>query len=180
MVSEDSQPALEVLQGNTHLESPGWETVYRKNVESVYRFVFSRVGNKPDAEDITAEVFLKCLDKLQRDAGEAQVHAYLMAAARNAITDFWRVRYRAATPLPEDYENQLPGEQTSSDATTSRRAHVILSRLPDRWRQVLELRFLRGYSIRETAHSMGISEGNVKVMQLRALRRAADCDGDEQ
>ena len=49
----------------------------------------------------------------------------------------------------------------------------ILDALPANYRSVLELRFLRGYSIRETASAMGVSVANAKVLQLRALRRAA-------
>ena len=49
----------------------------------------------------------------------------------------------------------------------------ILDSLPDNYRNVLEFRFLRGYSIRETAAAMGVSVANAKVLQLRALRRAA-------
>ena len=49
----------------------------------------------------------------------------------------------------------------------------ILDGLPDNYRSVLEFRFLRGYSIRETAAAMGVSVANAKVLQLRALRRAA-------
>ena len=45
--------------------------------------------------------------------------------------------------------------------------------MPDRFRQVLELRFLRGYSIREAAAEMAVSEANAKILQYRALRRAA-------
>lgn len=177
MAIDDSQPVLEVLPGAA-APGRGWESVYRENVESVYRFIFSRVGNQPDAEDITGEVFLRCIGKLQLNADTAQIHGYLMTAARNAVIDFWRDKYRAGVPLPEDFGDQ--NEVASSDETASHRAKQILSRLPDRWRQVLELRFLRGYSIRETAHSLGISEGNVKVTQLRALRRAANCDGDDE
>jgi RNA polymerase sigma-70 factor (ECF subfamily) len=49
----------------------------------------------------------------------------------------------------------------------------VLGALPANYRQVLELRFLRGYSLRETAEAMGNTVGAIKVMQLRALRAAA-------
>jgi RNA polymerase sigma-70 factor (ECF subfamily) len=44
--------------------------------------------------------------------------------------------------------------------------------LPESYRRVLELRFLRGYSIRETAHELGLTQANVRVLQFRALNRA--------
>ena len=54
---------------------------------------------------------------------------------------------------------------------------AILDGLPANYRSVLEFRFLRGYSIRETAAAMGVSVANAKVLQLRALRRAAASGG---
>jgi RNA polymerase sigma-70 factor (ECF subfamily) len=54
-----------------------------------------------------------------------------------------------------------------------RRANAVLAGLPGNYRLVLELRFLRGYSLRETAEAMGVSLSNAKVLQHRALRRAA-------
>ena len=56
---------------------------------------------------------------------------------------------------------------------TAERAAKILALLPERPRQLLELRFLRGYSVREAADEMGMTETNVKVTQYRALRKAA-------
>ena len=52
----------------------------------------------------------------------------------------------------------------------------MLAPLPERHRRILELRFLEGRSVREAAHEMGISVGNAKVLQHRALRMAARLD----
>ena len=59
------------------------------------------------------------------------------------------------------------------NAPSTERAGRILARLPDNYRRVLELRFLRGYSIKEVAAELKATPGSVKVMQLRALRAAA-------
>jgi RNA polymerase sigma-70 factor (ECF subfamily) len=68
-------------------------------------------------------------------------------------------------------------EETTPNVWNPDRADVdveyVLEGLPPHYRQVLELRFLRGYSIKETASAMGVSVGNAKVLQLRALRKAA-------
>ena len=56
----------------------------------------------------------------------------------------------------------------------SDRAGRILALLPDRSRQILELRFLRGCSIKDAAREMGVSPGNAKILQFRALRLAAE------
>ncbi len=53
------------------------------------------------------------------------------------------------------------------------RVQALLRRLPDQYRRVLELRFLERLSVAETARAMGVTNGNARVLQYRALRRAA-------
>ena len=57
------------------------------------------------------------------------------------------------------------------------RAERILSLLPERYRQILELRFLRGYSVSQAAAEMNVSQANAKILQYRALRKAAEVGG---
>jgi RNA polymerase sigma-70 factor (ECF subfamily) len=59
------------------------------------------------------------------------------------------------------------------DDRASVRVQALLRRLPDHYRRVLELRFLERLSVAETASAMGITSGNARVLQYRALRRAA-------
>ena len=151
--------------------SADWETRYRDNVLPVYRFVYSRVGNRPDAEDLTSKVFLRALPRMDYSPGK-DGRAYLFATARTALADHWRERYKVNdVELPEEIAG-LVTPAASDDA--ERTAGRILALLPNRYRQVLELRFLRGLSVHEAAGVMSISRGNAKVLQLRALRKAAE------
>jgi RNA polymerase sigma-70 factor (ECF subfamily) len=71
-------------------------------------------------------------------------------------------------------------DTTAHDGVSSARVRDLLARLPDRYRTVLELRFLHRLSVAETATRMGVSHGNAKILQYRALRKAALLgDGDE-
>ena len=60
----------------------------------------------------------------------------------------------------------------------AQRAARILSLLPDRFRQILELRFLRGYTVSQAAEEMNVSQANAKQLQYRALRKAAEVGRD--
>ena len=73
--------------------------------------------------------------------------------------------------LPDELALDAPAPEPSGEA--SDRVNRILAGLPANYRRVLELRFLRGYSLREVAAEVGSTVGGVKVMQLRALRAAA-------
>ena len=149
-----------------------WEAVYQDNVVRVYRFIFSRVGNRPDAEDLTAEVFLKSLPQLTLPAALPQVRAYVNMATQSVLADHWRRHY--GSPMT-DVEVDTLSRRLDAPAVSneSGRAGRILALLPQRSRQILELRFLRGYSIKEAAGEMGVSPGNAKILQYRALRLAA-------
>ena len=70
-----------------------------------------------------------------------------------------------------------PEEPSAGSPEAALRAHRILGLLPDNYRRVLELRFLRGYSIKEVAAELRATPGSIKVMQLRALRAAAKLPG---
>lgn len=153
------------------------DTLYRAHVRPLYAFIYSRVGNRETAEDITSEVFVKALAHLDPTREERSIVAWLYRVARNAINDHWRGgrgarvialeearAARGATPPPDPARH----EQTAARAT------ALLERLPENYRTVLTHRLLQGLNVTETAQRMGISEANVKVMQHRALKRAAE------
>lgn len=152
---------------------PDWETVYQDNVVGIYQLVFRKVGNAADAEDLAAEVLLQTLKTLRLPAPVPMVRAYLVKTARTVLADHWREHYAAREAASE--LEQLPIE-IEANSSAAERAQLLLSLLPDNFSRVLELRFLRGYSVREAASELGLSESNVRVLQFRALRKAAQLE----
>jgi len=169
-----SPARLRVVDGASYAD---WESVYADNVVAVYRIVYRQVGNRPDAEDLAEEVFLAALPRLRLPAPVASVRSYLGATVRTVVADHWRRHYAAppAAPLPDDVPVVVP-EPAAGDGG---RAAGLLARLPDRLREILELRFLRGLSVRQAAAEMGVTTGNARVLQHRALRRAAELAEDD-
>jgi len=167
-----------------------WEALYRDNVDRVYGLIFSKVGNRADAEDLTAEVFLAALRPLRISATVGEVRAYLAATARTVLAGHWRRTLgREVTTIP-DGEALVPERPAQAGVPDAERAEGegraarsaadrIMAGLPERYRHVLSMRFIHGYSVRETASALGITVGNAKVLQHRALRRAAQL-GDAQ
>jgi RNA polymerase sigma factor (sigma-70 family) len=154
-----------------------WHDVYRDNVAGIHRLIYGRVGNRADAEELTAEVFLATLKPLRLPAHVYEVRAYLVATTRTVLAGFWRRHYAVPETLMTNDFVSSKGESLDQPASAAR-ATEILRRLPDRSRTILELRFLRGYSVREAAAEMAVSVANAKVLQYRALRHAAAI-GDE-
>ncbi|MDP9117092.1 MAG: RNA polymerase sigma factor [Actinomycetota bacterium] len=156
---------------------PNWESIYRDNVDRLYRLMYARVGNRADAEDLTSEIFSTALPPLRLSASRGEVRSYLLVTARTVLASYWRRRLGqpVTTIDPEtdlSYLNESTGDDSPSDAPE--RARKILAVLPERYRRILELRFLEACSIKEAAHIMEISVSNAKVLQHRALQMAAN------
>lgn len=141
-------------------------------LEMVYAFIYARVGNRADAEDLTQQVAMKAIPRLRENAPASAIRGYLFATARSVLGAFWSTRLGLSeSELREDLA-MIPPAPVASDGSAER-AREILAGLSDNYRRVLELRFLHGYSLKEVAAEMKSTVGAVKVMQLRALRAAA-------
>ena len=154
-----------------------WESVYRDNVDRLYRMMFSRVGNRSDAEDLTSEVFRTALRPLRMASSKGEVRAYLLATANTVLAAHWRRHFgMPVTSIDEVADVGQLAEPSAVEPLSDapHRARTILATLPERYRRILELRFLEACSIKEAAEALGVSVSNAKVLQHRALRMAAN------
>ena len=167
MISFAQQPAAEAIPEATI-------DVALRQFDLVYSFIYSRVGNRADAEDLTQQVALKALPRLTDGWVEPAVRGYLYTTARSVMASFWAHRGRIPeAELGDEVWVDGRGRELTAPPEAAAWVERTLGALPAHYRQVLELRFLRGYSLREAAQEMGKTVGGVKVMQLRALRAAA-------
>jgi len=160
-----------------------WDAAYLDNVGRLYRLMYARVGNRADAEDLTAEVFKAALGPMRLTSSKGEVRAYLLATSRTVLASHWRRRLgqpvTAIDPATDIAAlNDSPEPDDGGEAR--RKAGRILAALPDRYRRILELRFLETCSIKEAAQAMDVSVSNAKVLQHRALRMAATMAGADQ
>jgi RNA polymerase sigma-70 factor (ECF subfamily) len=161
-------------------ETGRFEEIYDEQVVPIYRFIYARVGNRPDAEDLTAQVFMRAVEQLDTTRDTGQIVSWLYRVSQNAIADYWRAFYRlpviGTDQVAPGWEPPQPGEVQEAPGHTAaavKRVKRVLERLPQRYATVLELRFLQRMTVAETAQQMGISHGNAKILQYRALRKAA-------
>jgi RNA polymerase sigma factor (sigma-70 family) len=166
---------LKLVEADTYAD---WEAAYLDNVDRLYRLMYSRVGNRPDAEDLTAEVFKAALGPLRLNSSKGEVRAYLLTTARTVLASHWRRKMgRPVTFIDPDTDIAALDESSGpDDREAGRKTGLILDALPDRYRRILELRFLETCSIKEAARAMNVSVSNAKVLQHRALRMAASLE----
>jgi len=139
----------------------------------VYSYIYYRVSNVQDAEDLTDDVFLKMVEAIHscRAREEKPFLAWLFRIANNSVVDHHR-RQAVRDHLPLD-EVQLPThagpEAPVETKLTQERLQQAIPKLTDDQQQVIILRFIKGLSHAETARILGKSEGAVKSLQRRGL-----------
>jgi RNA polymerase sigma-70 factor (ECF subfamily) len=171
---------------NTGFSSGGanvqeFQTFYQENLGLIYRYVYSKVGNREEAEDLTSQIFMKAVRGVDTERGALSMQKWLFQVARTTIADYWRSYYRVSTAsldqlLEIGWEGPADEEPAATNSTPTEHVQRILQALPEHYREVLTCRFLLNLSIRDTANRMCLTEANVKVLQFRALKRAADLE----
>lgn len=147
----------------------------------VYRYILARTGNQYDAEDLAEEVFMRVLEAIDRfQWREAPFSAWLFRIAHNALISQRRkdsARGRSA-PLSDGLAVKSPGpDELVANRLVLNDVMAAAQRLPEAQRQVIAFRFAAGLSVAETARAMGKGEGNVKVIQHKAIAKLREWMG---
>jgi RNA polymerase sigma-70 factor (ECF subfamily) len=162
-----------------------FQTFYQEHLSMIYRHVYSKVGNREEAEDLTTQIFMKAVRSLDVERSQQSMQAWLFQVARTTIADYWRQYYRTDIRSLEElldagWEGPIEEEVLPSDQTPAEKVQSILYLLTEQQQEVLTCRFLLHLSIKETAIRMGLTEANVKVTQFRALKRASELETDRR
>jgi RNA polymerase sigma-70 factor (ECF subfamily) len=174
--------AWELVTAAQEGHSWAFGSLYDRYVDVVYRYILFRVGDRPLAEDLTSETFLRALRRIQSVSYQGRdVGAWFVTIARNLILDHVKSsRYRLEIATAEPAEPSGPGvpvaigpeQQVLAQATTEELLRCV-QQLGEDQRECIVLRFLHGLSVAETAEIMRRNEGAIKALQHRAVRRLA-------
>lgn len=161
-----------------------FEELVRGHEKRVYALALRMLRHPQDAEDLTQQTFLSALENLEGFRGEASFGTWLMRIATHAALKVLRKRAGLDTvSLDEatdpDPEGRIPRPEFIADwkespeqlvrrRETRQLIEQALAELDEKHRLVFLLRDVEGFSVRETAQILGISEANVKVRLLRA------------
>ena len=145
--------------------------LYRRYARPIYRYVYSRTGNRQDAEDVTEQVFMDALDGLSRYEERGQEAAWLFTIARRRAADFHRGH---SEHLPFDEALDTPDDQMHPEGEVSRREQLthlnrLLARLNDEQQELLRLRFAADLTYGEIGQVVDKSEAAVKMAVRRLL-----------
>jgi RNA polymerase sigma-70 factor (ECF subfamily) len=155
--------------------------LYNLYFPRVYRYILARMGNPYDAEDLTEEVFLRVLDAIGRfQWREAPFSAWLFRIAHNAVIS--QRRKEGARGRSSPLSDALPVDSQGPEEMVANRLALkevmrAAETLPDAQRRVISLRFAAGLTVAETARAMDKGEGNVKVIQHKAIAKLREMLG---
>lgn len=148
--------------------------MYQNHRLAIYRYVLLRVGCIEDAEDITAQVFLKAYQKQEGFNGRAPIIYWLLAIARRELIDHYRTRQAAGNTAP--LEEDLPAvfepqpEEIAEQNSVLIRVSTALTALSEDRREAIMLRFFVGLNNQEIAEVMGKSSDAVAMLVYRGLQ----------
>jgi RNA polymerase sigma-70 factor (ECF subfamily) len=139
--------------------------LYEENFYRVYAYVARRVGDRHQAEDLTADVFREALAGIGRfEWRGVPFAAWLLRIAARVIADYFKRSGReAGNPSAQ------PEASFTDEVERSAMLFQLVERLPEAQLRVIHMRFVEQKSIREIAQELERSEGAVKQLQLRAI-----------
>ena len=171
----DEDPDLALLQAMAGNDSLALEELYRRRGPGILAYLAGRLKDRGLAEEVLQDVMLSAWQSASRFRGECRVYTWLLAIARNrAINAFRRQRSSSSPPVSfEDPHLDRIGKNSPEieKVGTYDAVHAALQALPAEQRETLELVFIHGLSLSETAFVLRVSAGTVKSRIHRAKAR---------
>ncbi len=175
-----SIPAGSLVSKAVEGDEVAFGLLYDEFYTPIFRFVLKKVSDADLAEDLTQTVFLKAW---KADQGLATNHpsplAYFYTVARNLVTDYYRKQKTVSLEAMDEAQDKLqtlpsddPDPQMILESAEAQKfVRDLLGNIKIEYREVLDLKFLKGYSNAEVAKKLGKSEMNIRQIQVRALRK---------
>jgi len=149
-------------------------SLYDEYFDKIARYIYARIGDKNEAEDLAGEVFLKALESLKsyKERG-IPMQAWLYRIAHNLVVDHLRKVTKLKT-VPIDTVQIESGEDpvaTAEKHIEMERVNEAMQKLTPEQREVVRLRFFGGLSSKEVGAMLSKSDGAVREMQRAAIEK---------
>jgi RNA polymerase sigma-70 factor (ECF subfamily) len=181
----DNSSDLELVRRAKAGELDAFEVLTSRYEQRVYSLALRLLRHEQDAEDVTQQTFLSALEHLAGFRGEASFSTWLLRIATHAALKVIRKKKGLSTVSLEEATEAAEGtdsiphpeyiadwrdspEQLAERNETRRLLDEALAQLDEKHRLVFLLRDVEGFSVKEAAEALGLSEANVKVRLLRA------------
>lgn len=170
----DEQEVQRLVSECQNGETASFGRLYDLYINSVYRYVYYRV-NQEDVEDVVEDVFVRVWENIDKYVpGEHPFSSWLFRIAHNLVVDHYR-KTRKHISLRENLPKHIiQSDDDPADWASTRINQAFIREslvdLKESYQQVLVLKYLSGFSNKEIAEIMDSNEGNVRILQYRALK----------
>lgn len=143
--------------------------------QKLYRFAFRLLGNEEDAKDITQDALMKVWHQKERMHELNNLEAWCMRITRNLALDKMKsMKYRRADDIDKAYDvpaaQQPDPQQSAEKRDVMKKVHSVINGLPEKYRSLVQLRDIDGFSYQEIADILDITLDEVKVNLHRARK----------
>jgi RNA polymerase sigma-70 factor (ECF subfamily) len=167
-----SEEELELIQRAKAGDPDAFAELYDRHQPTIYRYISFRVGSAAVAEDLTSEVFVRLVEKIDQFTYRGRpLLAWLYTIAYNLVADHHRRKGRAEMlPLDEHLVADAPDPEKAAGLTLKQqRLGAAMEQLTEGQRQVILLKFFEGLDNKTVAQILGKTVGAVKSLQHRGL-----------
>lgn len=151
------------------------QLLYERYFQPLFQYAYVQTGDYHHAEEVTQDIFCKMARNLAKFEGKSSFRTWLFAIGRHAVIDFQRKR-KQDIPMEKEKveyfrEQYHSANKQVSESPFADQVMSYLKKLPNDYRQVIYLRFVKGFSIADTAEVMSKTTIAVKSLQHRARNR---------
>ncbi len=170
------------LAERARTDDAAFSLLYERYFTKIYAYIFRRLGNREQTEDVVSVTFEKVflhLDKF-KPGGGGTFQAWIYRIATNAVIDYIRKEKHTISMAPEDLPEEIH-PTTGLDAThemikleDSESVQRVIKKLPQRYQEVIQLKYFSELSNIEVAEVLQISPNNAGVLLSRALKQFSE------
>ncbi len=157
-------------------ETDKFETAYTRYADALYRIALSHMTRREDAEDVVQDVFIKYIQTSPEFSDEDHERAWLIRVTVNRCRDLLR-RRSIRRYVGFDEIEEIPADEEPYEGSG---VIAAVGKLPDKYKSVVVLHYLEGYSVEKCASYLGLTESAVKMRLSRAremLKKTIEKEG---
>lgn len=164
-----------------------FENLYQSTFRSIYRYIYYRIGNTHDTEEVVSETYLAAWKNFTLISPEVSPKSWLFGIAAHKLNDFLRRKYKVDSnflpPVSEatqlDPSIYLSGRNPIANSNNRNSTSIkylnlleeLVKQLPAAEQEFIDLRFSKNYKLAEVAKELNITENNAKVRQNRIIKK---------
>jgi len=156
-------------------DSSAFAPLYRFYVSPIYRYLYSRLGNASDAEDLTSQEFVEAMESLSRYHHRGYFAAWLFSIARHRLINLHRQRKFTIDIENREYQEIQAGDPLEKAIANEEKNHLleIIDSLDEKEQELLRLRYVAGLNFAEIGVVLNRNKEAVKKQLYRLLARLA-------